>query len=105
MTAAFIAAGAAIAAADLGLAVISWRRRTVLGGLLSAAGILLIIGGFASNPTRDTIAWLVIAAVLLGLSSILYVLGHVMERLLGAEPDDRGPPGAAATRSGGKVSG
>lgn len=77
------AAGGAIAAGDLWLVVVCWKRRTVLGGLAGAVGIPLVALAIASGA-RDSAGEgaLVIALVLLFVGVGLYVLGQVFERLL-----------------------
>lgn len=77
-----------IAAADLFLAAVSWRRRSVLPGLLGAAGIPLvafaIASGTSSNAGEGRIA---IALTLTIVGAALYVLGQVFERLLDDQPE------------------
>jgi divalent metal cation (Fe/Co/Zn/Cd) transporter len=70
------------------LLAISWRSRTVLGGLLGAAGIPIVGFALVSGPHGDSVAALVIALVLLVVGSALYRLGQTFERLLDADPED-----------------
>jgi hypothetical protein len=70
------------------LLAISWRSRTVLGGLLGAAGIPIVGFTLVSGPHADSGAALVIALVLLVVGSALYGLGQAFDRLLDADPED-----------------
>ena len=89
MTGALAVGGAVIAAGNVCLIAICWRRRAVLGGVLGAAGILLVVFAIASGPTgglgEGTLA---IALVLLIIGAGLYGLGQVLERLLDEGPDE-----------------
>jgi len=88
MTAALTAGGAAIAVGDLCLIAICWRRRSVLGGVLGAAGIPLVVFAIAAGPTGDRAeATLAIALALLIIGVGLYGLGQALERLLDGGPD------------------
>ncbi|MGO9956871.1 MAG: hypothetical protein ACLP50_12970 [Solirubrobacteraceae bacterium] len=85
-----LAAGAgSIAVADLWLAVICWRRRTVLGGVASTT-VLALVGFAIASGLRGSAARsaLVIAAVFLLVGIVLYWLGQGFERLLDDEPED-----------------
>jgi hypothetical protein len=85
---ALAAGGVAIAAADLCLAVVSWRRRSVLPGLLGVAGITLVAFAIASGTTSNAgEGCLAIAVILTIVGGALYALGHVFERLLDDEPE------------------
>jgi uncharacterized membrane protein YczE len=90
MTAAFAAGAAAIATSNVGLVVICWRRRTVLGAILGAAGIALVAFAIASGLTspagRDALA---IALVALLVGTALYGLGRAFDRLLGETPEEK----------------
>jgi hypothetical protein len=88
MTGALAASGAAVAAGDVVLLAISWRSRTVLGGLLGAVGIPIVAFALVSGPSGDSVAAVVIALVLLVVGSALYGVGQAFERLLDADPED-----------------
>jgi hypothetical protein len=83
-----LAAGAvAIATADLFLVAISWRSRTVLGGLGGVVGIPLVVFAIASGLTSSAAeAALVIALIFLIVGTALYGLGQAFEQLRGADP-------------------
>jgi peptidoglycan/LPS O-acetylase OafA/YrhL len=81
----------AVAAADLGLGVISWKRRSVLPGLLAVLSIPVVAFSVFGDPTRPAHeAALVIAAIMLVVAIALYGIGQAIQRLLDSEPDDRG---------------
>jgi hypothetical protein len=85
---ALAAGGVAITAADLWLAVVSWRRRTVLPGLIGVAGITLVAFAIALGTTSDLGEGCLAIAVILSLVGAgLYALGHVLERLLDDGPE------------------
>ena len=90
MTAAFAAGAAAIATSNVGLAVICWRQRTVLGGILAGAGIALvvlaIVSGVTSTVGQDALA---IALVALLVGTALYGLGRAFDRLLRETPEEQ----------------
>ena len=66
MRAALTAAGLAVALGDLWLVVICWLRRSVLAGLLGAAGIPVVLFAIVDGPTRDShAAVLLIAGIML----------------------------------------
>ena len=83
------ASAAAIAAGDVVLLTISWRSRTVLGGLLGAVGIPIVGFALVSVPSDDSVAALVVALVLLVVGFALYGLGRAFERLLDTDPEDK----------------
>ena len=88
---ALIAAGALIALGDVCLVVTCWRSRTVLGGLLGVAGIPLLVSAAASGFDRSASNYALLGAgVALAIGTALYALGHVLERLLGEEPERPG---------------
>jgi hypothetical protein len=89
MAGALAAGGVAVATADLVLVAISWRSRTVLGGLLGAIGIPLVAFAIASGPGGNAaVATLAIALIFLIVGAVLYGIGQVFERLLDADPED-----------------
>jgi uncharacterized membrane protein YczE len=78
-----------IATADLGLIVISWKRRTVLGGVAGVLGIGLVAFAIASSLRGDAAdAALVIALIFLIVGGVLFGLGQAVERLLDEQPED-----------------
>jgi hypothetical protein len=82
------AGGVAIAAADLCLAVVSWRRQSVLPGLLGILGIPLVALAIASGATTNAgEGRLATALILTIVGGALSVLGHLFDRLLDDEPD------------------
>jgi len=86
-----IAAGVLIALGDVWLVVTCWRSRTVLGGLLGVAGILLLVFVAVSGFGRGASKYAVLGAgVALAIGTALYGLGRVVERLLDEKP---GGPG------------
>ena len=88
MAVALVAGGVAIAAADLCLAVVSWRGRSVLPGLLGLAGITLVAFAIASGTTSSVgEGCLAIAVILTIVGGALYAIGRVFERLLDDEPE------------------
>lgn len=88
MAGALAAGGAAVAAGDVVLLAISWRSRTVLGGMAGAVGIPLIGSALVSGPNGDSVAALVIAFVFLVVGSALCGLGRAFERLLDTGAED-----------------
>jgi hypothetical protein len=89
MATALAAGGVAVAVADLWLAAISWKRQTVLGAVLGAAGIPLVAFAIASGPSGGAgEGALVVALILLLVGAGLYALGQALERLLGEEPEE-----------------
>ena len=80
---------AAIATADLWLVAISWRSRTVLGGVAGVVGIALVVVAIGSGLTGSAAAALVVALILLIVGTALYGLGRALERLLDADPEDK----------------
>ena len=86
-----IAAGVLIALGDVALVVTCWRSRTVLGGLLGAAGIALVVFAAVSGFGRDASKYALLGAgVAFAIGTTLYGLGHVLERLLDEEPERPG---------------
>jgi hypothetical protein len=85
---ALAAGGVAVAAGDVVLLAISWRSRTVLGGLLGAVGLPIVGFALVSGPSSESVAALVIALVLLVVGSALYGLGQALERLVDTDPED-----------------
>jgi hypothetical protein len=82
------AAGALVAIAALALIVICWKTRTALGGVLGVVAIALVVIALTAKPTGDARgAWLVGAFIALLMGVVLYVLGHLVGRLLDADPD------------------
>lgn len=89
MTVALAAGGAAIAVGDLWLIAICWRRRTVLGAVLGAAGIPLVIFALVSGPNVDRADGTLALALALLITGVgLYGLGQALERLLEDAPDE-----------------
>ena len=89
MTGALAAGGAAIAVGDVWLIAICWRHRTVLGGVLGAAGILLVVFAIVSGPSvRAGERTLAIALALLVIGVVLFALGQAIERLLKEAPNE-----------------
>jgi hypothetical protein len=82
-----LAAGAvAIVIGDLLLVAISWKSRTVLGGVGGVVGVPLVVFAIASGPTGSAAeAALVIALIFLIVGTALYGLGRSFERLLDAD--------------------
>jgi hypothetical protein len=91
VTAAHTTAGLLIAVADLALVIACWKRRSVLGEMLGAAGIPLagyaITAGTRRGTSKDA---LLIAALALGIGCALYGLGQLLERLLDGPSEDSG---------------
>jgi peptidoglycan/LPS O-acetylase OafA/YrhL len=89
LPAALTAAGVAIAAGDLWLVLICWKRRSVLGGLLGAISMAIVAFAIFSGPShgrgKDALA---IAAIALVIATALYGLGQALQRLLDEEPED-----------------
>lgn len=89
MSAPLDAIAAAVAAADLWLILICWRRRTVLGGVagliaiptLAFAAAHGLSGGAARAAVLIALIFLIVGAVLLG-------LGQTLQRLLETPGDE-----------------
>ncbi|MBV9417275.1 MAG: hypothetical protein JO363_19975 [Solirubrobacterales bacterium] len=89
MAGALTAGGVAIAAADLCLAVVAWRRLSVLAGLLGLAGVSLVGFAIASGTSSSAAEGaLAIALILTIVGAALYALGHLFERLLDDDPEN-----------------
>ncbi len=89
LQAALPAAGLAVAVGVLWLVVISWKSRSVLVGILGAAGIPILLFAVAGRPTRDSHgAALLIAGIMLVIGTALFRVGHSLQQVLGREPDD-----------------
>lgn len=89
MRAALTAAGLAVAVGDLWLVVFCWIRRSVLPGLMGAAGIPVVLFAVVIDPTRDSdAAVLVIAGIMLVIAVALYGLARSLQQLLDRDPDD-----------------
>jgi ABC-type thiamin/hydroxymethylpyrimidine transport system permease subunit len=87
-----IAAAAALIAAELGLATISWRRQSVLGAVaaligISAAAAALALGTSGGAAT-DALGGSLFALIV---GTGVFVLGQLLERALDEEPGG-GPP-------------
>jgi len=83
-------AGGVIAAGDVWLVVISWKRRSVLGGFLGAVGIPTVLASVLTDPTQGIHEdALLIAAIMAAIGFVLYALGQALQRLLDDHPDDR----------------
>ena len=80
MDGALTAGGVAIAATDLCLAIVAWRRLSVLAGLLGVVGVALvafaIASGTSSSPAHGALA---VALILTVMGGALYALGHLFE--------------------------
>lgn len=88
MAGALTAGGVAIAAADLCLALVAWRRLSVLVGLLGVAGVSLVAFAIASGASSSAAEGaLAIALILTLVGAALYALGLLFERLLHDEPE------------------
>ena len=88
MTGALAAGGAVIAVGDLWLIARCWTHRSVLGGVLGAAGLALVVLAIASEATAGLgEGALAIALALLVIGAGLYCLGQALERLLEEPPD------------------
>jgi hypothetical protein len=82
-------AGSLVALGDLALVVICWRRRAVLGGVLGTAGfVLAVLGLVRGAPHLYSDYPLLLAGVMLGIGTVIYLIGQVLERLLEDAPDD-----------------
>ena len=89
MDAALTAGGVLIALGDVALVAISWRDKSVLGGVLGLVGIPLVLFSRLGARTRASSEQaLVIAAGALVLGAALVALGRALERLLDTEPED-----------------
>ena len=89
MDAALTAGGVLIALGDVALVAISWRDKSVLGGVLGLVGIPLVLFSRLGAGTRASSEQaLVIAAGALVLGAALFALGRAVERLLDTEPED-----------------
>jgi len=89
MDAALTAGGVLIALGDVALVAISWRDKSVLGGVLGLVGIPLVLFSRLGAGTRASSEQaLVIAAGALVLGAALVALGRALERLLDTEPED-----------------
>ncbi len=89
MTGTWLAAGAAILAAHLGLLVTCWRRQAILGGVCAATGTTLVLfalaSGITGRPGEDA---LIIAVAVLLIGIVLVGLGQAVQRLLDQEPEE-----------------
>jgi hypothetical protein len=85
-------AAVAVAAGDLWLVVIAWKRRSVLAGLLGAIGVPVVVFSVLQDPTHAAHeeALVVIAAIMLVIGIALYGIGQAVQRLLDTEPDEPG---------------
>ena len=89
MTAELTAAGIVVALADLALIVACWKSRTVLGGVMGAAGLALVVLAVARVASGSASEYLIaIAAVTLVIGTTLYIIGQSLERLLDDQPDE-----------------
>jgi hypothetical protein len=82
-----VAAAVLLAAAGLWLAVVCWRKRSVLGLVCGVAGIALAVAagtGLAGSGATDGLIG-ALAAILIG--AVLYVLGQAIQSVLDEEPD------------------
>jgi hypothetical protein len=83
------AAGVLVALGDVGLAVMCWRSKSVLGAILGLIGIPLVLFARLGAPTRASSEQaLMIATGALVLGMALLALGRALERLLDSEPED-----------------
>ena len=82
-------AALAVAVGDLSLVVLCWMRRSVLAGLLGAAGIPVVLFAIVDDPARHSHeSALLIAGIMLAIAAALYGLGQALQQLLDREPDD-----------------
>jgi hypothetical protein len=89
MTAELTAAGLVVAVGDLALIVACWKTRTVLGGVLGAAGMALVLFTVARGASGSRSEYSIgIAAVTLVLGTALCVIGQALEHVLDDEPDE-----------------
>lgn len=88
MSAVLTAAGLVVSLGALALILACWRSRTVLGGLLGAASMLLVVLAIVrgASATAGTYS-IAIAALTLAIGTVLYTLGQALERLLDDEHD------------------
>ena len=83
------AAGVAIAAGNLTLLVLCWKRRSVLGGMLAALGLPLALFAVVSGPTRGAGEDALVGALIaLAVGTAIYFLGQAVQRLLDEDPED-----------------
>ena len=88
MAQALTAGALVIAAGNLSLLLISWRRRSVLAGILAVVGFLLLALALATGRSRTASELVLTAAVALVIGTALYAIGQVLERLLEQGPDE-----------------
>jgi len=85
-----IAACIVLAAGNLALLVLCWRRRSVLGGVLAALGLPAALFAVVSGPTHGAGEGALAGALTaLVLGTALYLLGQALQRLLDEDPGPR----------------
>lgn len=90
MATALTLGGVVVLLGNAALVTVSWRKRSVLAGVLGLIGIPLVAFALVSGMTRHRSELaLLVAAVALLLGSALFALGQALDRLLEAEPEDR----------------
>jgi hypothetical protein len=83
------AAAPIVAGGDVALVVACWKRTSVLGGLLAAAGLpLVVLATLAESEGHAGADELLLAAVALALGTVLFAIGQALERLLDGSPQD-----------------
>lgn len=94
-----VVADLVVAAGDLGLLLLAWRRRAALSAVAGVAGLGAAL--FASVAARSGAEGptLLVAAVALGMiGTLLLVLGQAVQRLLDQTPEDEdGDAGGSPT--------
>jgi hypothetical protein len=79
---------AVVGAGNVGLAVVCWRRRTVLGGVAAVIGFgLSVFAAMNGIAGESAVTGTVAALIFLLLGSALLALGRLLERLLTNPPD------------------
>jgi len=81
-----LAAALAVGAACVGLLIVCWRRRTVLGGVCALAGIALVAVAIAAR--HDAADAVLAASAALVIGAVLFGLGQAVQQLLDDDPDD-----------------
>lgn len=82
------AAGAAVGLAGLLLAVVCFRRRSVLGGMCGVLAIGAVVFGFVSGASGTAGPAFVLAGGSIAIGTGLLGLGEAIWRLLADAPED-----------------